>query len=139
MHAPSDHELASRLREAGVTPTTQRLRVARVLLERDQHLSAEQVMARLKASGQRPVSKATVYNTLGLFAQVGLVRQVFADPTRVLYDSNVSDHHHLYDVDSGELTDVSHESVHVQGLPELTDDMELAGVDVIIKVRSRRR
>ena len=96
-------------------------------------------MARLKASGQRPVSKATVYTTLGLFAQVGLVRQVFADPTRVLYDSNVSDHHHLYDVDSCELTDISRESVHVQGLPELTDDMELAGVDVIIKVRSRRR
>ena len=139
MHPPSDHELASRLREAGVTPTTQRLQVARVLLERDQHLSAEQVMARLKADGQRPVSKATVYNTLGLFAKVGLVRQVFADPTRVLYDSNVSDHHHLYDVDSGALTDISRESVHVQGLPELSEDMELAGVDVIIKVRSRRR
>lgn len=139
MQAPTDQELASRLREAGVTPTTQRLEVARVLLARAQHLSAEQVMARLKASGQRPVSKATVYNTLGLFAKVGLVRQVFADPSRVLYDSNVSDHHHLYDLDSGALTDIPRENVHVHGLPELSDDMEVAGVDVIIKVRSRRR
>ena len=137
MHAPSDHELASRLREAGVTPTTQRLRVARVLLERDQHLSAEQVMARLKASGQRPVSKATVYNTLGLFAQVGLVRQVFADPTRVLYDSNVSDHHHLYDVDSGCLTDVPREAISFDGMPDLPPGTVLDGLDVIVRVRTR--
>ena len=74
MHQPTDQELVSRLREAGVTPTAQRVHVARVLFERDQHLSAEQIMERLSACGLRPVSKATVYNTLGLFARVGLVR-----------------------------------------------------------------
>lgn len=135
---PSDISLRQRLSEAGVTPTAQRLAIARVLFERARHVSADQLIELLAARSERAVSKATVYNTLGLFARVGLVREVFADPERVMYDSNTHAHHHIFDVESGTLTDIPPEDVHLSELPELGDGMELAGVDIVIRVRPRR-
>ena len=136
--SPRYAALEQRLRGAGVTPTRQRMQIAGVLLERPQHLSAEQLMARLRERGHDAVSKATVYNTLGLFARVGLVREVFADPSRVFYDSNTHEHHHLYDVDAGTLTDIDPGVLGVHGLGSLPRDVELAGVEVIVRVRRRR-
>ena len=124
----------SRLRQADINPTAQRLKIALVMLERPQHLSADQVLARINQTGNH-VSKATVYNTLGLFARKGVVREVLVDPNRVFYDSNVDQHHHLYYEDTGELTDVYSSCLRLDALPNLPKDTELVGVDVIIRVR----
>jgi len=64
-----------RLTECGIRPTAQRVRIAALLLSAPQHLSAEQILAQLRTAGAR-VSKATVYNTLNLFAAHGLIRQL---------------------------------------------------------------
>ena len=133
-----DTSIEQRLRSAGVIPTRQRVAIARVLLERPQHLSAEQLIARLHVDGCRGVSKATVYNTLGLFARVGLVREVIADPSRVFFDSNTGEHHHLYDVESGTLTDIDAGQVQLSELPSIPHDLEVAGIEVIVRVRRRR-
>ena len=77
----STRDIAGMLKENGVLPTQQRLMIARVLFERHQHLSADQVMARVN-TGRDHVSKATIYNTLGLFARKGLVREVIVDYIR---------------------------------------------------------
>ncbi len=65
------------------------------MLSKPQHLSADQVMALANASG-RQVSKATVYNTLGLFAEKGLIRELVVEPTRSFYDSSTHSHHHYF-------------------------------------------
>jgi Fur family iron response transcriptional regulator len=135
---PSDDTLKARLRAAGVSPTRQRLEIARILFARDQHLSADQLLAQLRMRGRRAVSKATVYNTLGLFVDVGLVREVLADPSRVFYDSNTSEHHHIYDMDSGTLLDISPELMPVSAPPPLPADREVAGVEVVVRVRRPR-
>ena len=70
-----------RMADCGIRPTAQRVRIASLLLSEPQHLSAEQILASLRASGAR-VSKATVYNTLNLFASHGLIRQLSVDGTR---------------------------------------------------------
>jgi len=120
----------------GIQPTQQRVDIAQILFDRPQHLSADQVLASVNEA--RPsVSKATVYNTLGLFADKGLVRQVIVDPSRVFYDSNISEHHHLYNIDSGDLMDIPTDQVQVMGLPELPDTMSITGVDVIIRVKNK--
>jgi Fur family iron response transcriptional regulator len=131
-------DLVAVLQAYGITPTRQRIDVASVLLECLQHLSAEQVLARVNATGGQ-VSKATVYNTLGLFAARGLVREVLVDPTRVFYDSNVGPHHHLYDVDTGRLADLdpSSVSVSVRSLPDLPEGSRVEGIDVVIRVRAK--
>ncbi len=131
----STREIAGMLKENGVLPTQQRLLIARVLFERHQHLSADQVMSRVN-NGKDNVSKATVYNTLGLFASKGLVREVIVDPTRVFYDPNTSAHHHFYNVDTGELLDIGVSDLQITQLPKLPPETVADGVDVIIRIRS---
>lgn len=127
-------DVAALLREHGVLPTQQRLMIARVLFSRRQHYSADQVLSCVN-DGRDRVSKATVYNTLGLFARNGLVREVIVDPARVFYDPNTSEHHHFYNIDTGELVDIDSSELQLSNLPELPEGTTAAGVDVIIRVR----
>ena len=123
-----------RLKAAGVTPTQQRVEIAAILFARDQHMSADQVLSLVNDTSSR-VSKATVYNTLGLFAEKGLVREVIVDPTKVFYDSNTSNHHHFYNADTGHLMDIDPTPIKIQDLPALPEGTVAEGVDVIIRIR----
>ena len=124
------------LTERGVLPTAQRIDIALLTLTRPQHLSAEQIIATIRENGLK-ISKATVYNTLNLFREQGLLRTVDVDPTRQFYDSSTSPHHHFYNVDTGELTDIPLESVSLQVETALPPGTEQAGVDVVVRVRGR--
>jgi Fur family iron response transcriptional regulator len=128
--------IEARLTAAGIMPTAQRLQIATVLLERPQHLSAEEVLARARDRG--PVSKATVYNTLQLFADRGLCRMLVVDPERVYFDSTVTPHHHLFDEDSHALIDIPAGDVRIEGLPALPDGKEAVAVDVVVRMRAKR-
>jgi Fur family iron response transcriptional regulator len=119
-----------------ILPTPQRVEIAHILLERPQHLSAEQIIERLKAADSG-VSKATVYNTLNLFSQRGLVREVMVDPVRKFYDSTIHPHHHFYNVDSGELSDIPDDQVRFGDLPELPEGTQRESIEVLIRVRDR--
>jgi Fur family iron response transcriptional regulator len=130
-------DIPARLSEHGIAPTSQRLEVATVLLEKPQHLSADQIMDALRRSGSR-VSKATVYNTLHLFGEKGLVRELNVDSSRTFYDSTTHPHHHFYHVDSGELSDIPSDQVRILGLPPLPPGTEEASVEVLVRIRSRR-
>ena len=132
----SKEHVAQLLQQAGINPTQQRIEIAQILFAKPQHLSAEQVLQIVNASSDL-VSKATVYNTLGLFASKGLLRQVIIDPSKVFYDSNTGVHHHFYNVDTGTLTDIESDQVVVQKLPILPDGTIADGVDVIIRLRQQ--
>ena len=126
------------LLEYGITPTQQRLEIAQILFARPQHLSAEQVLAKLNLEKPK-ASKATIYNTLGLFAKKGLIRELIVDPTKVFYDSNTSDHHHFYNIDTGELSDVPKDSkMVVDNIPDLPDGTEAESVDIIFRIRNSK-
>ena len=129
-------EIVDRLKACGVLPTPQRLEVAEILLARPQHLAADQIIDILRRNGRR-VSKATVYNTLKIFSDFGLVRELNVDPSRKFYDSTTHPHHHFYNVETGELTDIPADQVEISGLPPLPEGTEPEGVEVLIRVRSR--
>lgn len=135
MNTLSNEALVAKLREHDINPTLQRLEIARVLLSRCAHLSADDVFSLVNKDGGQQVSKATVYNTLGLFAEKGLVREVIADPTKVFYDPNVAPHHHFYNVVTGELVDIDVRHMSVSGLPQLPEGTSMDGVDVIVRLR----
>jgi Fur family iron response transcriptional regulator len=120
----------------GILPTSQRLEVAEVLLEKPQHLSAEQIIEKLRARGSG-VSKATVYNTLNLFGERGLVGECLVDPERRYYDSNRHPHHHFFDVDTGELTDIPRDQIRFAEMPDFPGEGSLDSIEVLIKVRSK--
>lgn len=128
-------EIIERLAEHRVQATPQRIVVAEVLFAKPQHLSADQIIAALRARGAR-VSKATVYNTLSLFCERGLLRTVEVDPTRQFYDSTTSPHHHFYNIDTGELTDIPSDAVDLEVGTELPPGTRKDGVDVVVRVRN---
>jgi len=120
----------------GIRATAQRVRMAEVLLAAPCHMTAEQVLAALRRSAAR-VSKATVYNTLKLFVEHGLVRQVHLDPDRCVYDSTREPHHHFQNLDTGEMIDIRPEDLAFARMPSLPPGTEIAGVDVVIRLRRR--
>lgn len=129
-------EVVRLLQKYDITPTRQRIEIADFLFQCKQHLSAEHILEAVNSNSHR-VSRATVYNTMGLFAGKGMVREVLIDRDRVFYDSNNTQHHHLYNVDTGELSDIEGDSVKVMGFPELSDDLHIVDTDVIIRVTNR--
>lgn len=122
------------LRRKGISPTHQRVEIAYALFQHGGHLSADQILAMVNAR-HAETSKATVYNTLKLFLERKLVRELIVDPSRVFYDPNTAPHHHFYDVVSGELTDIPAAGVTVEGLPPLPPGTVAEGVDVIVRTR----
>lgn len=122
----------------GILPTPQRVEVAEILLVRPQHMSAEQIIVRLHKLGSS-VSKATVYNTLNLFGERGIVKEVMADPVRKFYDSCTHPHHHFYNVDTGELSDIPEDEVSFNNLPSIPNGTQHVGVEVLIKVRQAEK
>jgi Fur family iron response transcriptional regulator len=122
------------LRRHGINPTHQRIEIAYALFERGAHLSADEILGLVNAR-HAETSKATVYNTLKLFLERGLVRELIVDPDRVFYDPNTAPHHHFYDVVTGALTDIPAEGVRVEGLPPLPPGTVAEGVDVIVRTR----
>ena len=124
------------LQQYGITPTRQRIAIATFMFQCAQHLSADRILDGVNTMGYR-VSRATVYNTMALFTEKGLLKEVLIDRDRVFYDSNNRDHHHIYNVDSGELKDVNKIGVELMGLPEMDDGINIVGTDVIIRVSAR--
>jgi len=112
------------------------VQIAVLLLSAPQHLSAEQILASLRSAGAR-VSKATVYNTLNLFAARGLIRQLSIDGSRAWFDSNVDAHYHFHDLSSGALIDVPVPEVEFSKLPMPPPGTEVAGIDLVIRLRKK--
>ncbi len=127
-------ELYRLLRNHGVTPTAPRVKIASVLLTRPQHVSADQVMEMANESG-RKVSKATVYNTLGLFVRKGLIRELVVDSQKVFYDSSTHPHFHYYNPETQELSDVPEDQVSMTLPTDLPPGMAISGVEVVIHLR----
>ena len=128
--------MAELLRTHDINPTHQRIEIAYALFSKQEHLSADQVMT-LVNGRHAETSKATVYNTLNLFLEKGLIREVIVDPSKVFYDPNTRPHHHRYEIDSGQLTDIDAQDITIHGLPPLPDGMETEGIDLIVRVRHR--
>lgn len=129
--------VGDRLRIAGIPLTLQRLAVAQVMLAAPVHLTADEVLLRVR--GMMPeISRATVYNTLKLFKEKGLVREIIVDAEHVVFDSTTAPHYHLYDVETGKVTDVPAGEIKVMGAASLPPDFELDEIDVVVRVRRKR-
>src|SRR3972149_4628714 len=110
--------LAEVLRGHGINPTHQRIEIAHAIFSHGGHLSADQILALVNGRASE-TSKATVYNTLNLFLEKRLILEVIVDPNKVFYDPNTTPHHHFYNIDSGELTDIDAGRITISGLPQL--------------------
>lgn len=126
--------IVQRLRTAGLRPTRQRLSLAKLLFDGgDRHLTAEQLHD-LAREARIPVSLATVYNTLHQFTEAGLLREVVIEAGRSYFDTNVSDHHHFFFEESGQLQDIPGDQIVLPQLPAAPAGTHVARIDVIVRV-----
>ncbi|MEH3144248.1 MAG: Fur family transcriptional regulator [Methylobacterium frigidaeris] len=130
-------ELRDRLRRSGLRPTRQRLSLGWLLFGKgDRHLTAEMLYDEAMRA-KVPVSLATVYNTLHQFTQAGLLRQLALDGSKAYFDTNPSEHHHFFLEEEGQVLDMPDCGITVDALPEPPEGMEIAGVEVIVRLRRR--
>lgn len=91
----------------GVRPTPQRAVIAEFLCSTCSHPTADDVFQAVADKLPVPLSRATVYNTLGTLVSAGVIKEVFTEPGKARYDANVTDHHHFVDVKTGKIVDVN--------------------------------
>lgn len=133
----NDH--CQRLRMAGLRPTRQRMALASLLFGKgDRHVSAE-LLFEEAAGSDLQVSLATVYNTLHQFTRAGLLKAISIDASRTYFDTNTGNHQHFFLEDSEEVVDMPEDMIRIDNLPEPPEGMEIASVDVVVRVRARRQ
>ena len=137
LHGCPVHDLRHKLRDAGLRPTRQRVALGWLLFARgDRHVTAEKLYE--EATGARvPISLATVYNTLHQFTEAGLLREIAVDGSKTYFDTNVSNHHHFLYEENNQLVDIPGTAFPVGPLPGAPEGMEVARVDVVIRLRRK--
>ncbi|MCK0141723.1 iron response transcriptional regulator IrrA [Aliiroseovarius sp. F20344] len=130
------HTEANWLTSAGLRPTRQRLALAQLLIGdgNHRHVTAESLYEATR-DGVDKVSLATVYNTLRVFSDAGLLREITVNGARSYFDTNVSNHPHFFWEDTEELMDAPDEDLKIAQLPEAPEGAEISKVDVVIRLR----
>jgi Fur family transcriptional regulator, iron response regulator len=132
-------EVETRVRDAGLRPTRQRIALAELLFAKgDRHLSAEELHEEALVAGVA-VSLATVYNTLHQFTDAGLLRILAVEGSKTYFDTNTSDHHHFFIEGENRVMDIETGPVSVHNLPEPPEGMEIANVDIVVRLRPKAR
>jgi Fur family iron response transcriptional regulator len=127
--------LMQALRAHRIQPTAQRLAVARFVLLAKSHPTADEVWNKLRRSSPM-LSRATVYNTLNLFVEKGLLRTQALREGALVFDPRVARHHHFIDEETGEIHDVPWEAVRVTGQKSLAG-FEVKDYQVVMRGRKR--
>jgi len=111
-------DVVSTLEQYGIQPSAHRVAVAAYVLNTDEHPSADMVLAKV-AAGFPLISRATVYNTLNLFVEKGLLRELYIAEGKVVFDPNVGKHHHFVDQQTGAIYDIPWDAVQVCNIEHL--------------------
>jgi Fur family iron response transcriptional regulator len=123
------------LEHHGIQPSAHRVAVAVYVLSTDEHPSADTVLA--KVAGSFPfISRATVYNTLNLFVEKGLLRELYISEGKVVFDPNLGKHHHFVDQQTGAIHDVPWEAVQVCNIEDL-EGYDVFDYQVVLRGRPR--
>ncbi len=131
--------IVTRLQSAGLRATPKRIAIGGLLFDgQDRHVTADDVAVLARKSGVR-VSLATVYNTLNQFVAAGLMKRITLDTDRTYFDTNVSQHHHLFFEENGVLHDIPGDSIRVEGLPEIPDGAKVRAIEVIVRMSGDKR
>ena len=123
-------------REMNVTPTKQRLDLALLIFAKKQHFTAAELIS-MADKNKLNISMATVYNTLSLLEDKGMLKTINIDNELKFYDTNLEDHHHLYNTTMSTLTDIAHDKVVFAELPELPKSLEIESAELLIKAHNK--
>jgi Fur family iron response transcriptional regulator len=133
------HNVQVLLRQVKLRPTRQRMALGWLLFAKGgRHLTAEMLYEEASRA-KIAVSLATIYNTLHQFTNAGLLREVTVNGSKTYFDTNVSDHHHFFVENEHNLIDIMDADSIIGKLPEVPEGYEISRVDVVVRLRRKRR
>ncbi len=131
------HELRAKLRDAGLRPTRQRVALGWLLFAKGhRHVTAEKLFEEANTA-RVAISLATIYNTLHQFTEAGLLREIAVEGAKTYFDTNLSRHHHFLVEGTTDMFDISCDDVDILRVPEPPEGMEVAGIDVVVRLRPK--
>ena len=133
-------DIFNKLRSSGLRPTKQRVEIAKFLFERDKtfHFTVEKLNKIIsKKDNVEKISLATIYNTIDAFKKAGYVKEILTNNNTSYFDTNVSSHHHFYDDETNELTDINYNEIEVAKVPHAPKGKKIKDVEVIIRLQKQ--
>ena len=131
--------IANKLRTSGLRPTNQRILIAKYLFERDNtfHFTVETLNREINKSGNKKISLATIYNTVEAFKKAGHLKKILTSNTKSYYDTNIRSHHHFYDDETKELTDIDYQKVKLSKIPNPPKGKKIKNLEVVISLQKQ--
>ena len=127
-----------KLREAGLRPTKQRVKICEVLFNREKtfHFTINDLAKKISEDLNEKISLATVYNTVHHFEKKGYLKEIAINSDKSYFDTNTSNHHHFYDVDTNELIDCDENAIDPVNVKNNITGKKINSIEVLIKVAS---
>ncbi len=129
----------AKLRTSGLRPTKQRLKICDILFNREKtfHFSINDLTKILEIEHNEKISLATVYNTVHAFKKKGYLKEIHIGNEMSYFDTNTSSHHHFYDEQTKELTDISSNEVEIKKIPSPPSGKKIDGAEVIFNISKK--
>ena len=131
-------DLIKKLRNSGLRPTKQRLKICEVLFntEKTFHFTINDLSKIISDKLSEKISLATVYNTIHAFKKKGYLKKISINSDKSYFDTNVTEHHHFFDEDTNELIDCANEDIDSVNIKKNITGKKIKSVEVLIKVAS---
>ena len=125
-----------KLRNSGLRPTKQRLQICEVLFDTDKtfHFTINDLDLRIKKQINKKISLATIYNTVHAFEKKGYLKQIPINSNQTYFDTNISDHHHFYDLKEEKLIDLENADVGPINILKKINGKKIKSVEVLVKL-----
>ena len=125
-----------KLRISGLRPTKQRLQICEVLFDTDKtfHFTINDLDLRIKKQISKKISLATIYNTVRAFEKKGYLKQIPINSNQTYFDTNITDHHHFYDLNEEKLIDLDNEDVGPINIRKKINGKKIKSVEVLVKL-----
>ncbi len=125
-----------KLRNSGLRPTKQRLQICEVLFDTEKtfHFTINDLADRIKKQLNNKISLATVYNTVHAFEKKGYLKQIPINSNQTYFDTNITDHHHFYDLKEEKLIDLKNSDVGPIKILKKIDGKKIKSVEVLVKL-----
>ena len=125
-----------KLRASGLRPTKQRLAICKILFNRKEtfHFTIDQLKTIFEKNIKKKISLATLYNTVHAFEKKGYLKEISLKGNKTFFDTNTKSHHHFYDQDTAQLTDIKNENISINNLPKIPNGKKIQDIEVTIKV-----
>ena len=134
-------DFINRLRASGLRPTKQRIEICKVLFDRKEtfHFTIDKLKKIIEKNTKGKISLATLYNTIHAFKNNEYLKEISLHGNKTFFDTNTKNHHHFYDEETLQLTDIKNESISIKNLPNIPNGKKIKDIEVTIKIASNNQ